>query len=364
MANITYLSNQAGFPVDDNPGGDTPTGTVEWHDSLYYNYYNWWTSAAKTELSYSQIGFNQLLNSNRLVFNRDFSFYVYTWAQRAYDVCNLDAGLISSQSLAIVAPWTMDQPYTTAWNHGGHDKLIYTASRTNGSNKAQILAVDVDTGLYFSSMTPTQIGAITGATAYEVYQHPSLHVVASPDGTKLFTGMATKLAGYLHQRFYQIDQNSGGEFTGLTLMSGVAAGSFGQNSLIGCTNNRVLMVKDNSGFAAQDVTIRDAADLSLVTTVTLSGGLKFFGTNRAMCGTITKGNFIYFPSFVGTSFEAASVIGLQLIKLNMTTGSVVGIWDISNPPIESGFTPSGGEVTAEPGNQMLDGMAFTPGGTL
>ena len=368
MANITYLSNQAGFPVDDNPGGDTPTGTVEWHDSLYYNFYYGWTSAAQTEYSWDQRGFNQLLNSNRLVFNRDFRFagtsYYYTWAQRAYDVYNLDAEFEASQNAAILAPWTVHQPTTTAWAHQGHDKLIYGSGGTYGSNKAKILAVDVDTGLYFSSMTAAQIGAITGATAYEVEAYSYDKHVVSPDGTKIFAQMPTRVGSDLHQRFYQIDLNSAGEFTGLTLMSGVGRAALSSpNSLLGCTNNRVLMVTDSIGSSADYVFIRDIADLSLVSTVTLPGGLNFYQPNRGQAGTITKGNFIYFPSFVGTGRSAAQAIGLQLIKLNMTTGSIVGMWDISNPPIESGFT-SVYEPTAEPENQGINGVAFTPDGTL
>lgn len=368
MANITYLSNQAGFPVDDNPGGDTPVGTISWHDSFYYDYYVGYTSAPKDEYSFYQHGFKQLLNSNRLAFNRNFQFIASaSSAQRAYDLFDLDGAFILSKTAAIVAPWTVDEPSATAWAHNGHDKLIYSSSRSpDGTNRAKILAVDVDTGLYFTSITPTQISAITGATTGEI-ENTTCYTVVSPDGTHILTDMVNKVGGYVSKRFYRVDQNGLGEFTGLSVLTGVASAPVvltGSTHLLGCTNSRVLMTTQGStsGGSGDTLTIRDIDDLSLISTVTLSGGSQFFGTAYEKA-TITKGNHIYFSCHSGTTTTAAYAVGPKLFKLNMNTGSIVGSWNIGSAPVQSGFTS-----TLEPGSvtqdTQLSGIGFTPGGTL
>lgn len=364
MANITYLSNQAGFPVDDNPGGDTPTGTVEWHDSLYYNYYQGFTSAALTDWAAGINGFRQLPNSNRLLFPYDFGFNYRGYAQRAYDICDLDATYISSQTVAIVAPWTVHNPSATAWAHNSHDKLIYSANRLpSGTDRAKILAVDVDTGLYFTSITPTQISAITGATTNEIENTGCLTVV-SPDGTHILTDMINKDGGVVRKRFYRVDQNGAGEFTGLSVLTGVANGPVSQQNsthLLGCTNSRALM--GLQGQSSDTLTIRDISDLSLISTVTLPGGAQFFGAAFEKA-TITKGNHIYFSCHSGTNSTAAYAVGPKLFKLNMNTGTIVGIWNIGSPPVQSGFTSGLQPGTLYPAGARLSGIGFTPGGTL
>jgi hypothetical protein len=364
MANITYLSNQAGFPVDDNPGGDTPTGTVEWHDSLYYNYYQGYTSAALTDYATSLNGFLQLPNSNRLLFDYGFTFSYRGYAQRAYDVRDLDATFISSQTVAIVAPWSIENDNTMAvpWAHEGHDKVIFVGQDfPYGSNKAKILAVDVDTGLYYSSLTFEQVSAATGATVSDLSSnHASEYLQVSPDGTKIITRMTTRVGSNVHERLYEVTQDASG-LTGLRLLTGTGATPWGTGSknVVNCTNTRFL-VEQWETFGGNGMTIHDINDGTLISTVAPPAGKLWFGLSFPLA-SVVKGNFLYFVSTVGATGAAASAAGLQLFKLNMNTGIIVGTWDISSPPVQSGFTPGIEPSLTDP---YLFGMTFTPGGTL
>ena len=354
MANITFLSNfndQPAGPVD--PGGDIPFGIITWGTPYIYEY------AASSVSAYTD-NFIKLAGSNRLVRPYNFDISTSHYEYHGYDITDVDGTLQSARNAASFAPYLITNSGSTPWLHNGHDKVIFTSNGGIGSSASarQIIAVDLDDNVFFSSASAAMIGSYTGAVPGALDRRID-KVVVSPDNATITAKLPIN---YTQSRLWKIAFNAGG-FTGLTVLPDFSATNDDHLRLMASTNTKLLTAEWGTYVYTKHLRVRDIDTGALVHTIPPPLGSEWYlPLNISEQGSaVVKGSHVYFTAKDGVTESAANTRGTQLYKVNLESGTVIGQWSLKSPPVTSGFTS-----LAEPSaySPVVNGLAFADDGTL
>lgn len=355
MSNVLLVSSGLGSSEpDDGTGGSNPTEQVTWLDPVFHEYL---TGPINPNSYGSEYATFRALG-NRKVWFRYFDFYFRTYDQVAYEITSSDGSNNESEQVAIIAPWTASFNPATAqvWNSPTGSKLVFsTAHNDAGNNPAGLISVDPNTKMFHSSISRAQMMSATGNTSATAVLR-NLRVVISPDGQHIIMAIRTGSVGSGDPtRLYRVNIDVDGFFTGLTALASPI--SVESRMLAAASNTHIYQweVVGGSTINQQFKIVKRNIFTGIIENEFLDPRLTFAQKNGINTGLGTSGakivgNHMYFTSeYSDTTYKNA-----KIWKYKLSTDTLVGSWNITNPPPTPGFTP----ILGQPGESNQNNLSI------
>lgn len=366
MANIIYISDTyVNVSTEVDPGGDNPTGTVEWLQPLFFDMPYGVSSPYRDDGATEFVMDRQ---SEQLVWPRGTQ-YNSSSGMVLYSVTDLNSSVLATNfagnalggfSLSVRLQGSDLNPQNRLWRHGTAKRLLLPSwDRWRGSNPLAVASVDLDTGQLHSGLTDMQIinGLnITGGNGN--FTRPTLH--PSQDGSKMIMALnPTGSFPYSYRRLAKVELDGADQFVGLSWLN-EPADPITNFVVLGASNNAIYTAVPQSfnNFATviEKRDINTGEPLATIDPPTGQAWTQFYNYSRTLF--TANSMYVFFATGPASTSNPNGRTGLAVHKISLTTNQVVKSWDLTGRPSTPGFTSSTTDFSA------LAGTGFDKDGRL